>query len=214
MAITQFRNRAGTFSDIELNVDNYQIKRLQETLELYPKLYKKIVSGSVNKIGVSARAHIARRVAKTLNVKIGELKERNVTLKKANYSSLTARIQIKGGRISLKYFAPKKAGKGISYKIDKGRRKRIDGAFFAKMQSGHEGVFARSKDRRMKPNVRTGKTLNKHNAAITELRGPSVPEKFSNIAEFAKTVHEQKISRDLQKELERRLDFELSKMGK
>ena len=91
----------------------------------------------------------------------------------------------RAGRIPLSRFGARQISKGVSYKITAGGgRQRIEGAFLATMDTGHEGVFIRpfgrdgggerwptGKRRALPPTI--GR---QYRLPIAELFGPSIPQ--------------------------------------
>jgi hypothetical protein len=188
---------------------------LEKTLERYPKGYKRVVSRAVNKVAGNARTKISKEIRARLGIKVAELHKRNLVLRKANFSRLNASIKIRGGRIPLIRFmtiSKAKKNKGIfQYRLGpRGASTQIRGAFVSTMRSGHKGVFKRVDGKQMQ--TRQG-PLNKHTQAITELRGPSVPEKFHDVAAFAAGMLDNTIATRLQQELETQLDVFMSQVS-
>jgi len=184
-------------NNFQLIPDEGQLEDLKKTLSLYPRKYQKVVSRAINKIAVKARQQISTRVRQDLAVKATDLKRRNIRLRKASYSRLSAFILISGARIPLTHFTPRQTQVGVSYKIspDEGR-KTAGHAFLATMPGGHVGVFKRKGTKRL--------PLSK------ELRGPSVPQVFEDIPVFAKSIYEKVLSAKLKVELENQLDLLIS----
>ena len=177
----------------DVRATDQSLKEVQRLLQSYPKGIVKVETRAVNKIAVSARADIVREVRKDLNLKAGELKKRNITLKKARYKNPAALIKVSGKRIPLAKFGARQIKSGLAYKIDpQGGRKKVLGAFMATMPSGHVGGFTRK--------LEDG-TNRVDRLPIDELQGPSVPKVFLGIGRFAASVHQARLSRDLAAEL-------------
>jgi hypothetical protein len=139
----QFAVGPKQYLGITAAVDAGQRAEVEELLAGVADGAERVLTRAVNKVGTAARTRIARQVAQQVNVKISELRERNITLQKANYRLLEARIHISGRRIPLMKFAARQTRKGVSYAIRRGGRLMMLGAFLATMTSGHRGVFAR-----------------------------------------------------------------------
>jgi hypothetical protein len=202
-----------------IQVNQSQLANLEKTLKAYPRGIAKVMSRAVNKVATSSRQDIAVEVRKRLSIKAGELKRRNLTLKKASYGRQSAVIGIKSARISLAKLSARQTKKGVTYKIGKtGPRKRADRAFITTMKSGHKGVFKRisamkgevNKERSrwfMEPWSPTFDQSKSNRLPITELKGPSVPQVFQDIASFAKAVHERKIATNLTREIAKQVEL-------
>jgi len=169
------------------------MKKVRELLQAYPKGIVKIETRAVNKIAISARTEVVREVRKELNVKAKELKDKNIALKKARFKNPQAIIKVSGRRIPLAKFGARQIKSGLTYKIDpQGGRKKVIGAFMATMPSGHEGAYVRKKE---------DGTNRVDRLPIDELQGPSVPKVYLGIGRFAASVHQARLSAQLQKEL-------------
>lgn len=200
-----------------VQIDPIQFAQLEKTLKAYPRGIAKVTTRALNKVATSSRQEISVEVRKHLNIKAGELKKRNITLRKASYRRQSATIGIRGSRIPLEKLSARQTKKGVTYKIGKvGPRKLAQRAFIATMKSGHRGVFKRvaimnqdtpNKDQVwfMPPWSPSFDESQSKRLPITELKGPSVPQVFQDIAEFSKSVHERKISTNLERELARQV---------
>lgn len=182
---------------ISVTVNKKQIAEAKRLLADTPRAMPKIITRSVNKVAVKARTKIIRRVASEIAVKQKDLRQRNVKLKKANYSTQTATIKITGKRIPLIRFGAKQTKKGVTYKIKKsGGRKKITGAFVEAMSSGHRGAFRRKGKSRL---------------PIVELFGPSIPAAMENVADMAKRTMEREIGKNLHNEINRQVGLVLER---
>lgn len=197
---------------VQINPD--QIAEVHRLLRSYPRGISKVMSRAVNKVSTASRQEISIEVRKRLSIKAGELKRRNLTLKRASDQNPTATIGIKGARIPLAKLSARQTKAGVTYRIGKtGPRKLSEHAFISNMPNGHRGVFKRksvidnstpNKERSkwFIPGRSAGFDATKSNRLpIVELKGPSVPQVFQDIAQFAKAVHERKIATNLEKEL-------------
>jgi hypothetical protein len=128
---------------ITIAADERQAEDVYRALEGIPNGAARIVSRAVNKVAVSTRARVIARVCDEINVKPSDVRNRNVSLHKASYADLEARIDISGRRIPLADFGARQTRAGVSYAIRKGQRVTIAHAFLATMPSGHQGVFIR-----------------------------------------------------------------------
>ncbi len=202
-----------------IQINEAQFAELEKTLKAYPRGVAKVTSRAVNKVATSSRQEIATEVRKHLSIKAGDLKKRNITLRKASFSKLSATIGIKGGRISLAKLSAKQTRRGVTYKIGKvGSRKLAERAFIATMKSGHKGVYKRVSAMQEQQNNERSKWFmppwapaysagQSKRLPITELKGPSVPQVFQDIAQFAQAVHERKIAMNLESELARQVEL-------
>ena len=177
--------------DIDIQVDQRQLRGVEQMLVNIPRGFPKVVSRALNKVATSGRKTIIDRVQRELNITKRQLKF-DITLRRATYRRLMAVIGIHGGRFPLSFFRGTRELKrgGISYKIGR-QRKSIRNAFAATMPGGHKGFFIRKEI--------GGKAAGR--LPIVELHGPSVPMVVSNIAEFARAVFEVKMAARAAKEI-------------
>jgi len=185
--------------DIDIQVDQRQLRGVEQMLVNIPRGFPKVVSRAINKIAISTRKKIVDKITSELNIGKGELKKRNMKLLKASYTKWGALLTIFGRRIPLIKFITKKqiaAGglkRGISYKIGKkGGTTRIRHGFLARARFDRMGAYVRAEE--------GGKRVGR--LPIMELHGPSVPEVFDNIQEFSKALLERDIAAKLAKELD------------
>jgi hypothetical protein len=192
------RKRAGVTMFVA--VDEAKLKELQDLCRGQAELVPKILARAVNKVGVAARTEIVREVASQVNVKIGELKARRVTLSKAYGENPEARIRISGRRIPLQDFGARQTKKGVSYAIRKGGRKVFARSFQATMASGHVGVFTRAKAESKAPRL-----------PIFEKAGPSIGEVVSGIESLAQDVFDRRVADDLAAEIDNQVGLMVRK---
>lgn len=168
----------------------------------FPKKAPAMISRAINKTGVFARKRVVEELRKNaINVKAGDLKRRNVMLKKGTRAKPGAIITVSGSRIPLIYFAARQTKSGTTYKIDpKGGRKKIREAFITHMGASASGttklgVFARKTKKRL---------------PIRQLLGPSVPEAMENLSKGTWDLRGE-IGARLEKEAASQVEYELSK---
>ena len=130
---------------MEVRVDRKQLREIRRLLNGFPKGFARVASRAINKTATFGRTRIVRGLAKALGVKQAVLRSRHVSLQRASFKRLFASIRTRGRRrIPLIDLKARQMKRGVSYKIGKSGRKRIQSAFIATMKSGHEGVFVRS----------------------------------------------------------------------
>ncbi|HUX16609.1 MAG TPA: phage tail protein [Phycisphaerae bacterium] len=184
---------------ISVDVDPARLAELAEELEGITHGVPRVLTRALNKVAAHARAQVVRAVRRVLNVKAGELRRRNVTLRKAHYDRLAASVHITGRRIPLRSFAARQTRRGVSYAIGPGRRKVLAGSFLAVMPSGHRGAFARRKRSRL---------------PIVEQFGPSVPAVVEGIEELGQAALEQSLGTRLEGEVDTQLGLVLARHGR
>jgi hypothetical protein len=196
---------------IDVGVKPGKIAEITALLDGVKNGMEQVVTRAINKVGVAARTRIVRRIVQEVNLKAGELRDRNVSLKKASYRRLTASVFISGRRIPLLRWGARQTSKGVSYAITRGQRTVMSGAFMEShgrpitMKSGHRGVFARAE---MEGGLRAGRL------PIRELRGPSVPAVVEGIQELSEAVLDKQIAEQLDGEIDTQLGLVLQRRGR
>ncbi|MCG8639149.1 MAG: phage tail protein [Desulfobacterales bacterium] len=104
---------------------------------------------ATNRALMGIRTDGVRLVREEYNVKAGVVRKA-FSVHRASPNNLEAKAVAFGRRIPLKQFSPRpsKPGgrlppKGVSVEVRKGARKIVRSSFFARMKSGHTGVFTR-----------------------------------------------------------------------
>jgi len=185
---------------IEITVNRRQMRELKAFFAEAPRELQTVLSRAINKVGVTARKRIIDIIAQQIAVKKSDLRNRNVTLRRATYRDLMANIVISGRRIPIFNFGARQTKKGVTYRISRsGGRKTALGAFMEsyasgtpiQMRSGHRGVFRR-------------RQLEGHELArlpIEEIFGPSVPVAAENISALTEASLNNVIGSRLEKEI-------------
>lgn len=202
---------------IEINAAFEDLQEILGSVKGTEPALKKATVSALNKTIVSERAEAVRLIRKDFNVKASDVRNA-LTISKANAGRLEARMFGDGSPgIPLYDFspAPKSApstrrrgkgytpAKGISVMVTKGNRKRITGAFVARMKSGHIGVFQR---------VEGKFTRDRKRQAISEKFGPS-PIRILESDRYAIPLDDF-ASETLDKNMQHEAEFFLKKMAR
>jgi len=129
--------------NINIGIPEAKLAEVTAMLDDVKNGSQQVISRAINKVATAARTQIVRRIVEEVNLKSAEVRDRNVSLTKANYSRLEAMIRISGRRIPLLRWGARQTAKGVSYAIRRGGRQTAPGSFMATMPSGHRGVFVR-----------------------------------------------------------------------
>ncbi|MFC3802809.1 phage tail protein [Cohnella sp. GCM10012308] len=159
---------------------------------------RKAFLSALNRTQQRMRTESGRKARETYIVKAKSVTEQ-VMLRRGSASSLSSELRWKGGNLPLMQF--RTSPRGVTAKRPRvlkaavkraGGNKPIDGAFLARMGSGHVGVYRRSARRRL---------------PIQELYGPAVPVMLNNpeIVEHLENVAGETMEQRLEHELNRRL---------
>lgn len=184
---------------VNITVDKRQMEDIVRLLADVKNGVSRVLTRAINKVGVAARTRIVRLVAGVANLKVSDIRNRNVRLHKANFSTLTAHITVTGRRIPLISFKARQMRRGVTYAIRKGKRSQLAGNFITTMPTGHRGVFSR----------RTAQRL-----PIDEKFGPSVPELVRSIGQLATSVLDKQIADDLDHEINMQVGLVLRRRGR
>lgn len=181
---------------IDVQADRAQLAVLKTLLAEVPRGVPRVLSRAINKVGVAARTRIVRRVAQEINVKVGELKKRNILLHKATQKRLAGTVEITGFRIPLLHFAGAQTRRGVGYRIRRGQRRVLAGAFKesggkpVQMKSGHRGVFIRQlggaavKKLRERRLIAQGARLRVRKTATKEEKAAAMGKRSGRVAAF------------------------------
>ena len=192
--------------NINIGITDAKLAEVNAMLDGVKNGSQQVISRAINKVGTAARTQIVRRIVQEVNLKAGEVRDRNVSLSKANYSRLEAMIRISGRRIPLLRWGARQTAKGVSYAIRRGAgRTTALGSFMqgrrgkdVVMPSGHRGVFARTGKGRL---------------PIAELRGPSVPAVMEGIADLSAEVLDEQYAAKLETEIDSQIGLVLARRG-
>lgn len=151
---------------------------------------EKALVRSLNRTAAGAATAAVRAVSENLRSTQKNVR-RAITAKDARPDRLESQVVARSKRIPIFDLRPspstpeaKRPKSGVSYLARVGR-KRIPGAFIARMKSGHVGVFKRAKDAKRLP--------------IAELFGPSIPLVFTrrDVQAAIKKVVSERLPREI-----------------
>lgn len=132
-------------------------------------LLPRAMARALNRGISAARTVMVREVARDMGLKAGDVRGQ-MRLVEATSGRLEAKLSSSRKRLGLIKFGAKGPvpsrgkGRGVTYRIGQGGRRRIPDAFITTMPGGHEGVFVR---------------LGKARLPIKELFGPSLGHVFA-----------------------------------
>lgn len=199
---------------MDISFDPRQLADLRGLLRDVPRGLERVMSRALNKVGVWAQTRVLKMITREIAVKLRDIRNRNVRLRRASFGRLFVVLSIVGRRIPLERFGARQTGRGVSYRIRRsGRRQRIDDAFIQRMDSGHVGVFVRSGPPRVSRRLagstskRRGQRkglgfLVRPRLPISERFGPSIPQVVTHARDFASGTLQRGIHRRLNTESE------------
>lgn len=167
-----------------------------------------VIARVINRTSTSVKAVMAREMARDLGLPVSPIKdELRVRLAIPEASDIRAQISVSGARIplardseSLHFRAsgplPSRGRGTVSARI-RGTRQRYDGAFLAKMRSGHIGAF-----RRIAQSTRKSPGAWGPNLPIVQLTGPSLPHVFEKYLPVGIARGEEQLIKNLEHELQ------------
>lgn len=173
---------------IEIELDDRQLKRIERQLGSFPKAMPRVMSTSINKTLTSARVQASREITQKTNLTVTRAK-RAMILTKATFSRWLGQIHFQKRRIRIIEFKAKPTAKGVTYKIERGKgRKLIPGAFITTVRKGQKaenrGVFAR----KFKKGSKTERVAR---YSIIQQRGPSMGSLFRDNKQIVSNVSTQ-----------------------
>lgn len=172
---------------VEIVYNPAKLKDVVRALAGVPKGLPKVLARAVNKTATRGRTKVIRTVAQEISIRQGDLRRRNVRMKRATYRQPVAYIIISGRRIPLIAFKAYGSRRGVSYRISRREgRQRIREAWVESFISGHWAVVRRRGRARL---------------PLVELRGPSVPEAVRGIRALTEAVLGRELGQHLDKEI-------------
>jgi hypothetical protein len=126
---------------IEIKIDDRQLRQLERALAQVPRALPRVMQRSLTRAATQARTMTSRFLSKQTKLKVGVVRSQ-INLDKASYTKWSSGIQISRRRIRLYDLKAKQVRRGVSY-VAQGGRRTVGGAFIARMQTGHTGVFKR-----------------------------------------------------------------------
>lgn len=211
---------------MDISFEPRQLADMRRMLRDVPLGFEKAFSRALNKVGVWARTRVMKMITREINIKLKDLRDRNVRLRRASFGRLFVVLSIVGRRIPLTHFSARQTKRGVTYRIRRsGRRQRIDDAFIQTMDSGHVGVFVRSGPARVsrrlagRTSTRRGQRkglgfLVRPRLPISERFGPSIPQVVTHARDFASGTLERGIHNRLGGEVETQVVLIMEKHGR
>jgi len=179
--------------DLDITFDYREVERALNAMER--KQLPLATTRAINKTAKQAHTVAVKETAKDIRLPQKDVRAK-FKLLKATRRHRVARIIATGKRVPLTRFNAKQLKQlkrgGVTYK-GKGGRKKIPGAFIARMPSGHVGVFTRQSKKRL---------------PIYEKFGPSIPHVFlettrAKAAKQARRVWKKNMEHELRFALQR-----------
>lgn len=165
---------------IEVKVQHNMASFVTELTSAVEDIKDKVMVRAINKMADQVKVAASRAVRDAgYKLAAADIK-RQIKINYANRSRLRAEIVARGRPIPLYQYGARQVGSGVSVSVKSGR-KVIQGAFIAKMPSGHVGVFVREPNAKHRK-VTTGAKPSWHALPIRELFGPSIPDAVGNQA--------------------------------
>jgi hypothetical protein len=127
---------------LTVQLNERQMRDVERMLVAVPKAVPRIIVRASNKAAITVRADMARRVSRVLGLKVSSVKRYQVFLDKATKTRLVAHVGASNWPTKAGYLRPRQLKRGVKFGGPGGRR-LIEGAFIARMKSGHLGVYLR-----------------------------------------------------------------------
>jgi len=143
--------------DIRIKVDERSLKEAARILKAIPRAMPRVMRRAIKKTVDKTVVEFKDKIVEKVNLKKGDIGRALKKTYSAEYGSIAAKYT-RTGLLEFKGTAP--SAHGVRYRIYRNEaRKMIEHGFIQRMQSGHRGVFARTRKTRL---------------PIQEKRGPSV----------------------------------------
>lgn len=143
--------------DIRVKIDERSLKEADRILRAIPRAMPRVMRRAIKRTVDKTVTDFKDRIVRVVNMKKGDIGRALKKRWSSDYGSIAAK-STRTGLLEFKGTSP--SARGVRYRIVKGgKRGLIEHGFIARMQSGHRGVFARSRETRL---------------PIQEKRGPSV----------------------------------------
>lgn len=185
-------------AEINVDLNLYQVAKLNHLFREYPRRIPRVVAAAVNETAKKEKVQVAKDIREKVNMKAADVKKFIVIRRATPKTQGGALVIEEGKRIPLKGFGARQSKKGVTYKIEKKeKRKLVPSAFGPKIPRLGKHVFKREWDDRL---------------PIIKLHGPSAWAVFKRAKLEKKTRKETRI--ELRKQLNRRIRFELMKLNK
>ena len=84
----------------EITVDSRDLRKLKRELQAIPNGVARAFSRAINKTLVFARTRVVNMIAKTITLRKGDIKSRNIFLKRASFTKPFGRLRRTAGKIS------------------------------------------------------------------------------------------------------------------
>lgn len=182
-----------------ITISEEQIERARMLLARTPDGVEKAAANAINRAADGAKTAAVRKAREEYIVSAARVRD-TIHINKASSSNMQASVTSRGRGMALSYFrirpsqAPVKRPQGQLFaQVKRDGGGTIKGAFVARMQSGHVGVFNR---------------LGKNSLPIVQRYGPSVPQMLGS-----KTVSEY-VEEEAVKRLQIRFDHEVGRLMK
>lgn len=126
---------------LQSNIDQVRRRLTRVQRQVIPQA----AARALNRVARQAHTQMAREVAGSYAIKVGDAKKAIRVTRTAGRHSLTAVLTAAGSRLPLMQFRARQTRRGVTVMVRRGERKLVRGAFVATMKSGHTGVFARGR---------------------------------------------------------------------
>lgn len=145
---------------VSITIDTRKLRDLMKDKRMRRKL-EKIVKRASTTAARDMKGHAKKRVRKRKRIKAGDVNKGLVSSKRGrSLDDLEIRLDVRGDPIPLtKYPGTRQTKKGVTAKINTGKRSFIPHAFIATLASGRKSVFTRRGAERLPLDQHTGSTV-------------------------------------------------------
>lgn len=158
-----------------------------------------------------AAKDLKQRVGAELGLGASGLKKAlRITKAAARPGRLWAALTVSGRAMPLVNFGARQTAQGVTHKAW-GRRQIAEGAFIARMPSGHRGVYRRLPQQYLARSTK-GRSPSAPNLPIKEMWGPSLPKEF--VQPHINNRMKELARREWKKNFQREINYRMSQISK
>lgn len=216
--------------NFQIKIDENDLKKVRNMLSDIQGAGERVTVRALNKTLIGVRTDASAAIREVVTAKKAAVDE-TIKISKATTGNSTAMIVCTGKPVALIDYSSRKTKRGVSVQVRKDRpRKVVQGAFIAKMKSGHEGVFWRkyhekgAKKNKMEIQanragfawseklgrfIPMGMLPREYRLPMEERYGPRIPDIMSNDPVMNKILDQ--AGQRLKDNLDHETDYELSK---
>jgi len=200
-------------NSISVQFNEQQLAEVYHLFGQMNDLPSKIFSRAINRTMDGTKTDMSSGIRTVLNAKKKDV-DRLILISKCTPGTLSGRVKLSGKLLPMRTFSPKQTSKGVKVKLYVNKEAEvIPSAFMATMKNGYQGVF-----KRVYKGTPTGMPVNKRWNRLPEAYRLPIRQLFapSQVTIFIKdeifNPFKRSVEKRLEVDLQREINYELSKM--